>query len=57
MTGVREENDEALDGRTEAGMVFTTGSGADFTIWCLADFDTHAHALERKFQPGSHAGT
>lgn len=26
-------------GRTEAGMVFTTGAGADFTIWMLADFD------------------
>lgn len=27
------------DGRTEQGMVFTTGSGDDFTVWGLADFD------------------
>lgn len=27
------------DGRTEAGMVFTTGAGDDFTIWSLADYD------------------
>ena len=28
------------DGRTEPGMVFTTGSGDDHTIWTLIDFDT-----------------
>ncbi|HEY0856419.1 MAG TPA: SRPBCC family protein [Albitalea sp.] len=27
------------DGRTQRGMVFTTGSGDDFTVWGLADFD------------------
>jgi len=31
------------DGRTEPGMVFTTGSGDDFTIWTLVDFDEHVH--------------
>jgi hypothetical protein len=30
------------DGRTCAGMVFTTGSGTHFTIWQLADFDREA---------------
>jgi len=30
------------DGRTEAGMVFTTGEGEDFTVWHLADFDRGA---------------
>lgn len=31
------------DGRTEAGMVFTTGQGDELTIWTLADFDRTAH--------------
>lgn len=31
------------DGRTEAGMVFTTGQGDELTIWTLADFDRAAH--------------
>lgn len=31
------------DGRTEAGMVFTTGQGDELTIWTLADFDRVAH--------------
>lgn len=31
------------DGRTQQGMVFTTGSGDDFTIWSLVDFDTVRH--------------
>ena len=30
------------DGRTEAGMVFTTGEGDELTIWTLADFDRAA---------------
>jgi hypothetical protein len=30
------------DGRTAAGMVFTTGSGVQFTVWQLADFDRQA---------------
>ncbi|MFO1337192.1 MAG: SRPBCC family protein [Burkholderiaceae bacterium] len=31
------------DGRTEAGMVFTTGQGDELTVWTLADFDRSAH--------------
>ena len=31
------------DGRTERGMIFTTGSGDDFTIWNLVDFDPQTH--------------
>lgn len=31
------------DGRTEAGMVFTTGQGDEHTIWTLVDFDPVAH--------------
>lgn len=31
------------DGRTEPGMVFTTGAGAEHTVWTLADFDRVAH--------------
>lgn len=31
------------DGRTEAGMVFTTGDGDERTIWTLVDFDRAAH--------------
>jgi hypothetical protein len=31
------------DGRTESGMVFTTGQGDELTIWTLADFDREAH--------------
>ncbi len=31
------------DGRTEAGMVFTTGQDDALTIWTLADFDRVAH--------------
>jgi hypothetical protein len=31
------------DGSTRRGMVFTTGSGEDHTIWTLADFDTQPH--------------
>jgi hypothetical protein len=46
-----------VDGRTEAGMVFTTGSGADFTLWSLADFDTHAHyARYVRVTPASRTG-
>lgn len=28
------------DGRTQGGMIFTTGESDDFTIWNLVDFDT-----------------
>lgn len=31
------------DGRTEAGMVFTTGQGEEHTLWTLVDFDRVAH--------------
>jgi hypothetical protein len=31
------------DGRTEPGMVFTTGEGDAFTIWTLLDFNTTTH--------------
>lgn len=31
------------DGHTEASMVFTTGTGADFTIWTLTDFNPATH--------------
>jgi hypothetical protein len=31
------------DGRTECGMVFTTGQGDELTIWTLADFDRKSH--------------
>ena len=31
------------DGRTEPGMVFTTGEGAEHTVWMLADFDRRTH--------------
>jgi hypothetical protein len=30
-------------GHTEAGMVFSTGEGAEFTVWTLTDFDREAH--------------
>lgn len=30
-------------GHTQAGMVFTTGQGDEFTLWTLADFDRVAH--------------
>jgi hypothetical protein len=31
------------DGRTETGMVFSTGAGDEITHWLLADFDHAAH--------------
>ena len=31
------------DGRTESGMVFTTGHGDEFTVWTLVDFDREVH--------------
>ncbi len=45
------------DGRTEAGMVFTTGEGADHTVWMLADFDRGAHRSRyARVTPGSRTG-
>jgi hypothetical protein len=35
------------DGRTEAGMVFTTGSGEQFTLWVLVDFETGPRHVAR----------
>ncbi len=34
---------QPADGRTEAGMVFSTGAGDEITHWLLADFDRAAH--------------
>jgi hypothetical protein len=46
------------DGRTEAGMVFTTGAGADHTIWLMADFDRTQHRSRyMRCTPGSRTGT
>ena len=46
------------DGRTEAGMVFTTGDGADHTIWLMADFDRAQHRSRYlRCTPGSRTGT
>lgn len=46
------------DGRTEAGMVFTTGEGADHTIWLMADFDRAQHRSRYlRCTPGSRTGT
>lgn len=45
------------DGRTERGMVFTTGAGDEFTVWTLADFDTDAHyARYVRVTPASRCG-
>jgi|EndMetStandDraft_7_1072992.scaffolds.fasta_scaffold101113_2 hypothetical protein len=45
------------DGRTEPGMVFTTGSGDDFTVWSLVDFDTVGHhARYTRVTPASRSG-
>jgi hypothetical protein len=45
------------DGRTEQGMVFTTGRGEDFTIWSLADFDETTHyARYSRVTPFSRSG-
>jgi hypothetical protein len=41
--GWRPRYVEPLDGRTEEGMVFTTGHGDDTTIWMLAHFDRTQH--------------
>lgn len=45
------------DGRTVAGMIFTTGSGDEFTIWSLTDFDTVArYARYSRVTPASRCG-
>lgn len=46
------------DGRTEAGMVFTTGEGADHTVWLMADFDrAQRRSRYLRCTPGSRTGT
>lgn len=46
------------DGRTGAGMVFTTGEGADHTVWLMADFDPVQHRSRyMRCTPGSRTGT
>ena len=45
------------DGRTQAGMVFTTGSGPAFTIWSLVDHDPVAHRVRYvRVTPASRSG-
>ncbi len=46
------------DGRTEPGLVFTTGSGEDYTIWNLVDYDTSRHyARYARVTPALRSGT
>jgi hypothetical protein len=45
------------DGRTEAGMVFTTGAGDEATIWMLVDFDRdRLRSRYARCTPGSRTG-
>ena len=45
------------DGRTVQGMVFATGTGVEFTIWSMTDFDTDAHyARYSRVTPASRCG-
>jgi hypothetical protein len=45
------------NGRTEAGMVFTTGSGDESTIWMLVDFDLERlRSRYARCTPGSRTG-
>jgi hypothetical protein len=56
--GWRPQYLHPADGRTEAGMVFTTGHGNEATIWLLADFDRAAHRSRYvRCTPGSRTGT
>ena len=46
------------DGRTQPGLVFTTGSGEDYTIWNLVDYDTTRHyARYARVTPALRTGT
>ena len=46
------------DGRTQQGMVFTTGEGADATLWLLATYDILRHRVDYvRVTPGSRMGT
>jgi hypothetical protein len=56
--GWRPQYLHPADGRTEAGMVFTTGHGGEATVWLLADFDRAAHRSRYvRCTPGSRTGT
>lgn len=45
------------DGRTEPGMVFTTGDGDEHTIWSLVDFDRRSgYARYARVTPASRTG-
>lgn len=42
------------DGRTQAGMVFTTGDGDELTLWTLADYQPASfHSRYVRVTPGS----
>jgi hypothetical protein len=41
--GWRPEYVYPKDGRTQGGMIFTTGESEDFTIWNLVDIDTESY--------------
>lgn len=46
------------NGRTEAGTVFTAGTGAELTIWCLTEFDADESLVRyARVTPASRAGT
>jgi len=46
------------DGSTTPGMVFTTGEGAEFTVWQLLEFDPQARrSVYVRTTPASRAGT
>jgi hypothetical protein len=48
---------EPADGRTQAGMVFTTGAGDEYTVWMLVDFDRAQHRSRyARCTPGSRTG-
>lgn len=45
------------DGRTEAGMVFVTGQGDEFTVWTLVDFDrVNLRSRYQRCTPASRTG-
>jgi hypothetical protein len=55
--GWRPEYIHPADGRTAAGMVFTTGSGEESTVWTLADFDrVRRRSRYVRCTPGSRTG-
>lgn len=47
-----------VDGRTVAGMVFTTGQGDELTFWSLVDFETapRRYARYTRVTPASRSG-